>query len=330
MGAGAILALAAPVMGCQAQTGITDLFKGEPLLSGISISPWGSGEVKTSGDYAYTGMESVKVTTHGPYQGARIFLAKPLDLKPLENDRSAYLQIIYILPDKSSTGRMGFDAGMMPGMMSGGMGRMMSMMGGMRGGMGPGGPGGQSKSVTTVKPKPIANFRVVLVTSDGKRQELSLPIENAHREREEWKSVSIPVVDIQALKDSNDQLTEIRVFGDSPGILYVGQIRVLRDETPIRVDDLEDITVAKNDTHSFVGSADAGPTPLKYEWLIQGVKSRDGDKQEVSESYVVNGEGRTFKHKFVKGGDYLVTLTVSDVFGIKRPVSTKMNVHVTL
>jgi hypothetical protein len=329
------LAIAAPAMRCQAQGGATDLLKGETLQqAGISIGAWGSGEAKSSGDYVYTGSQSIKITTHGRYQGARIILDKPLDLTAEKTDKSAYLQLIYMLPDKNGAGRMGMDSGMQ-GMMSMMAGRMGGMSGGPggpggKGGGGYGGPGSQRGTVTTLKPKPVSNLRLVLVTSDGKRQELMLPLDSAHTEREEWKSVSVPLADIPAVRDSTGQIKEIQVFGDSPAILYLGEIRILRDETPIRVDDLEDVTIAKNDTHTFTASAEAGPTPLKYEWTIQGVKSRDGDKQEVTEAYVVNGEGHTFKHKFVKGGDYLVTLTVSDVFGIKKSGARTMNVHVTL
>ena len=125
------------------------------------------------------------------------------------------------------------------------------------------------------KPKAIANLRIVLVTTDNKRLDTSLALDNARTQRETWKSLAIPVATINGLSESSGLVKEILFFGDNPGIIYLGQVRVLRDETPVHVDELAEQTVAKNDTVTFTASAEAGPTPLKYEWTVQGVPSTE-------------------------------------------------------
>ncbi len=337
LNAGAAVGLAAYAIPSLAQAGEVPIYKGEPFQQGgLQAGSWGSGEVKATTDFVYTGSNSIKVTTHGRYQGARLLLGKPTDLNSAQGEKSAYLQFIFMLPDKNGAGRMGGEGGMagMAGMMGGRGGRGgggPGGIGGPGGSGGRGGPGGGGEGATTLaKPKPLANFRIVFVTNDNKRTELQVPIENARPERETWQSFAIPIAAIPGLRETNGQLKEIQLFGDSPSILYLGEVRVVRDETPIRLDDLDDITIAKNDPRTFTAAAEAGPTPLRYEWAIQGIAARDGDPQEVTATYQVVGEGRTFTHKFVKSGDYVVTLTVSDLYGIKKPASKKMNVHVTL
>lgn len=321
------LLAAVPVSLCRAQAGEIPIYKGDKVSqAGLTLASWGSGEARESQDYAYVGNQSIKVTTHGRYQGIRLVLNNPIDLKAASTDNTAYLQFIYMLGDAAAAGLGGSPFG--PGGYGGGR------PGGGRPGGGEGGQFGGAReggAMKTVKPKPLANFRIVLVTSDSKKMEFILPIDTARLERDEWRSVAIPVAAITGLKDTSGQLKEIQFFGDSPAVVYLGEVRVVRDSTPIRPDDLIDQTVAKNDPVTFTASAEGGPSPLKYEWSIVGVPSKDpNEKSEVNANYQVVGEGRVFKHTFRKSGDYLITLTVTDIFGLKKPVTTKANVHVTL
>jgi hypothetical protein len=323
---------------CGAQAGDVSIYKGEtPSQVGIVLSSWGSGDARESEDFAYVGNKSIKVITHGRYQGARLVLNKPVDLKAAATDPNAYLQFVYMM-GTAATGGAGGAAGDLGGPYSGGAGRL----GGRGGPGGSGGPpggagayggdgGGGGATVKTVKAKPLANFRIVLVTADNRKMEFTLPVDSARLEREEWRSVAIPVASIPGIKESAGQLKEIHLFGDSYGTLYLGEVRVVRDATPIRPDDLSDQTVAKNDVVVFTASAEGGPAPLKYEWTIVGVPSKDpNERSEVNASYQVVGEGRVFKHAFRKSGDYMVTLTVSDLYGLKKAATTKANIHVTL
>jgi hypothetical protein len=110
-------------------------------------------------------------------------------------------------------------------------------------------------------------------------------------------------------------------------VIYLGEARVIKDETPIRVDLLPEQTVALGDNVTFIGSAEGGAAPLKFQWDFDAVDGVD-----------VDAEGRVVKHKFRKkrtdpAGNsipYTITLTVSDVYGLKKPVKTTTLVNVTL
>jgi len=338
----AAAAILAGAGGLRAQpAGEIRLYRGDPAMqAGIGLQSWGSGEIKESEEYVLVGSHSLKLTTHGRFQGARIVLPSPVSLKPALSDPSAYLQLMVILPTKESLDSMASMYGGMAGMM-GPPASMRGMMGGYggrggRGGRGggrgglrgmTGGPGGTGGQERTQKPPPLANLRVVLVTTDGKRTEAALPVEQAVKSRTDWKSLAIPVSAIKGLKDSSAEVKEIHVFGDSPAVIHIGEIRVVRDETPIRIDDLPDYTVPVNDTVTFTGSAEAGVTPLRLEWDF-----------DATDGVNVDYEGRVARHKFRRSmkdaaGNtvpYTVTLRVVDPYGIKKPATRTTKVYVTL
>lgn len=225
-------------------------------------------------------------------------------------------------PGGGTTGRGGRSGG------TAGPGGGSGMMGPGGGTMGPGGSGGAGGMGGTtrsllIEPKAIKNVRVVLVMTDGQQVDVTLPMEFSRPARDGWRSLSVPFASLPAMKDVNGEIAEIRVFGDSVGTMYVGQVRAIQDDTPIRVEDLAERTVAVNDTVKFTGSAEAGVSQLKYQWTV--VKA--GEKPNP---VPVDAEGRTFEHKFRKGGEYEVILTVVDVYGRKKPASTVAKVRVTL
>jgi len=299
------------------------VYSGEPLGNGISALPWGSGEAKQSEEHVLMGSNSLKIITHGRYQGARLVLASPLNVKSMLADPSAYLQFMVVLPTKESIGRMGSEYGSMSGMMAG---KLRGPTSGAGGGKFGGGESGTAGSLL-VKPKPVSGLRLVIRTSDGKRAETVLHADTSVRVRDDWNSLAVPLVALKDLKDSNGEIKELNIFGDAPATLYLGQVRVVRDETPIRVDELSERTVPVNDTVTFTGSATAGVSPLKYEWDFNS-----------SNGVEVDAEGQTAKHKFrksLKDGNgntlpYIVTLKVVDPYGLKKPVTRTTKVFVTL
>lgn len=333
---GAIATLSAASIGANAQ-GEIRIYSGEPVGGALSIMPWGSGEAKQSEEHVLLGSNSLKIVTHGRYQGARLVLTNPLSVKSLLADTSAYLQLMVVLPTKETIGRMGNEYGMMGsmmGMMRGRMsgqgaggGRGAGLGSGKLGGGAGGGQGATGSDSQLVKPKPLGGLRLVIKTSDGKRAETILQTNTSVKIRDDWSSLAVPLVTLKDLKDSNGEITELDIFGDSPATVFLGEVRVIRDETPIRVDELTERTVPVNDTVTFTGSANAGVTPLKYEWDFNS-----GNGVEV------DAEGQSAKHKFRKSmkdsnGNtlpYIVTLKVIDPYGLKKPVTRTTKVFVTL
>jgi hypothetical protein len=314
------------------------VYKGESVAQvGVRLLPWGSGDAVESEEKVFVGNKSIKVTTHGRYQGARLVLQNPLDLKSVASDPTAYLLLTIALANRDSSGSMGIGGDY--GGIGGAMGRMMQQ--GMRGRGGPGGPGGPpgggypgaqggEGSTGMNKQKAISKVRVVLATTDNKKMEAWMPLESAVPTRDEWKQLAVPVSKINGLAASSGAIKEVQIFGDTPAILYVGEVRVMRDETPIRVDDLPERTVAVNDAVQFVGSADGGVTPLVYEWDFD---NQDGVAPDKDGKVVTHRFRKSRRDQSTMGRDslpYIVTLTVRDPYGIKKPATRTTKVLVTL
>ena len=288
------------------------IFQGAPAQSaGMTLSSWGSGSITEDQKSVYAGSESLRIVTHGQFQGASVRFGRPVDLGPYVADKGAYFQIAVLLPGS------GANAGGFPGG-PGGFGAPGSS--GPPGFGSSGGPGGGKfgGSAANGKSKAIENLRVVLLRPSGKGTELTLPVAYGALDNQ-WRLLSIPVSAIPGADSGNAKFSEIRLFGDNPGIMYVGRIGVVVDATPLKVEPVVDMIVGVRVPYRYVASATAGPTPLKYSWDWD-------DKDGIQEESV----GRNVNHTYYKEGDFTGTLTVSDVYGVKQPVSTKFKVHVHL
>ena len=92
---------------------------------------------------------------------------------------------------------------------------------------------------------------------------------------------------------------------------------VITDETEISIAPLDDQVGYLNAEMAFTGSAEGGASTLKFSWDWD-------DKDGIQEDSV----GRTAGHTFRKAGKYTVTLTVSDVDGVKKPQTTKIELEI--
>jgi len=334
MAAGALV-LALPAF-CQSAD-ITLYGGDKPSDTGISVSSWGSGAAELSSEYVFSGIGSLKVTTHGRYQGVRLGFAKPVDMKAAAASPGSYLKFVYQISEKLGAGTSeggpggkGGGGGFSPAG-SGSGGRTQSSGSGGKGGSGGPGGSGSGEGLRTTKVKAPTYFRVVLGTDDGRKTEVNLELTTGKSQSAGWKQIGVPLSAIKGLKDTSGKLTDLEFFADQSSIVYLGEIRILTDATPITVEDLNDVTIASNDILTLSGSAEAGPTPVRYVWTIQGIPSADPmEGSTVTKAYLVTGEGKNFKHQFRKKGDYQITLTVEDVFGMKKSGTASMKVHVTL
>jgi hypothetical protein len=311
--------------------GAPPIYQGDSIKqTGLSLAPWGSGEVRESQEHILTGNNSLRIVTHGMFQGARLVPQKPVDMKPGMSDPALYLRLSFLLPDRESMGTTRIGGGLGAGFGGGMTGPPSGIGSGGRfsGGLGQGRGGeGTMGSARVVKPKAMEYIRLVLVTTDNKRIEKLLKIDEARTNAEDWKLMAFPLSGLPGLKNSSGEVKEILIFGDAPGIIYLGEIRTIRDETPIRVNPFPERTVAVNDTVTLTASAEAGQSPLVYQWTI--VRKEEAD-QMAGNDLPVDIEGRTFRHQFRKSGDYVVILTVRDVYGLKKPAQTRVNIRVSI
>jgi hypothetical protein len=329
-----------------AQSGM-EIYSGEPMQTiGLTVSPWGSGTAEENTKTYYSGQASLKIVTQGYYQGANIAFHKPFDLSSYATNKNAILQFALLVVDPSATGTSGKGG---PGGFPGGPGGPGGFPGGPGGsgfgaqsggappGLGgpggrggfPGGPGGGlsggpgnmmgkggSGGMRTEQAKSLQHLRLLMITASGKPLEMVLPMSYA-REDNQWKLFNIPVPAVPGLTADDAKIQEIRIFGDTSTTLYLGKISVVVDNTPLRVERIDEKVVGVKDTYRYTTSATAGATPLKYSWDWD---ASDGIQEEST--------GRSVKHTYYKPGDYTVTVTVSDAFGTKPPVTTTFQVHV--
>jgi hypothetical protein len=169
----------------------------------------------------------------------------------------------------------------------------------------------------TMTTRVMKQMRVVVVTADGKQYEAVAPFDPPITDQEGWFPIGIALGAFKGLSP-DAKIKEIRVFGDAYGVFYVGEIRVATDPTPITGDAGEEQIVAANDLVRLEARASAGITPLKYSWDFD---ASDGIQEDAI--------GKVVTTRYRKPGEYIVTLTVTDVFGLKKPfvATTKVTVN---
>ncbi len=296
------------------------IFNGTPVQSsGITLNSWGSGSITEDQKSIYSGSESLRIVTHGQFQGASLRLAHPIDLGSFVADKGAYLQLAVLMPTTGgAAGGTGGPSVGPPGGFPGGFPGGPGGPGGLSSSGGPGGKFGGGAAAATGQRSAINNIRMVLLRPGGKGTEVVLPVASGALDSA-WRLVSVSVGAIPGITQDNAKFSEIRLFGDSPGVMYVGRIGVVVDNAPIKIEPVIDMIVGVRAPYRYVASASAGPTPLKYSWDWDNA---DGIQEE--------SVGRSVTHTYYKEGDFVGTLTVSDVYGFKAPVSTRFKIHVHL
>ncbi|MCW5943759.1 MAG: PKD domain-containing protein [Fimbriimonadaceae bacterium] len=327
----------------------------------ISVRPWGSGTIAQTDEAAYEGTNSIRFFTRNFFQGGSLLLGQPVDLATPYADKAQMLQIVYRTADGTMTfgsGRVpggapgGFPGGPpggLPGSRGGGRGDSGGFSGGppggiagARGGGGVGGlAGGQNRGGGGVAggpagasgaggigglggarggsnaPARLEMIRVVVGTTDGKKSEAYVPASTSTG-RNGWNVVGVPLQAIKGFERTNKVVKDITFSGDAASTVYLGELRVLSDETPISGEpNRREWNLALGDEIELYGVGFGGSSALQYSWDFD---SSDG----VSEDAI----GQVVRRKFRKPGTFTVTLTISDVYGLKQPYSTTVKVIV--
>jgi len=292
---------------------------------GISVRGWGSGTISETDELAYEGTFSIRVSTRNFFQGGILTFAKPVDLSGAYGDRSNLLRILFRVADSSLTlggggggrpggglaGATGGEGGGPPGRQGGPPGGLSGVPGGFPGGRGPGAPS-TSNAETNLR-----NIRLILTTADGKKSEAYVPVNTGAGDRG-WRSVAVPLQAISGLGESNKQITEIAISGDAVTTFYVGDLKTINDTTPISGDaNYRELNLALGDEIELIGRGFGGSSVLKYHWDFD---STDGIQ--------IDAEGQVVKRKFRTPGTFTITLTITDIFGLKTPYKTTLTAKV--
>jgi hypothetical protein len=170
----------------------------------------------------------------------------------------------------------------------------------------------------TGAPAKFENLRVIVSTTDGKKSEAYVPVTTSGSGERGWKSISIPLQAISGFDRTNKTVQSIAFSGDVTTTFHVGDLRIVNDSTPLRVDaNARTINLALGDEFVFIANGSGGASILKYTWDFD-------DKDGID----VDAEGQVVRRKFRKAGTYTITLTVTDYFGLKPAYSTTLTAKV--
>ena len=276
----------------------------DAATAGLSIAAWGGGAAEDSTDISFAKGHSLKVTTLDPYQGARITFNTPIDLGSPGDDKSRMFLMTLRLtkadrtfppPAPTDDNGDGFP--------------------------GQGGFGGRFRSrprtvsgVTTLK-----TVHLVFTLADGAQADTLRPMPDADAGGgEQWVNVAVPLAALSFSPDAGSSpLQSVAVAGDDFAVFYLGQIKLIHDAAPITcyAGDRQEVTPRQPVT--LHGSASGGASALQYVWDFD-------DKDGIS----AQAYGPDVTTQYLTSGDYKVTLTVSDVDGLKKPATATTIVHV--
>jgi hypothetical protein len=286
----------------------------------ISVRSWGSGSMAETDEVAFEGVYSIRVSTRNFFAGGQMQMSNPIDLASVYADKNNLIRFQLRMADGVTLGGGGGAGGGSRGGLAGGGAAGAAGDGGGegrgQGGLMPGGgsPAGGSANYETT----LRNLRVIFTTTDGKKSEVYVPVNTSRVGERNWLSVAVPVQAINGFDKTNKTISEIGIAGDAMTTFYIGEIRVVNDATPISGGvNNSSYNLALGDEVEFSGWGFGGSSVLKYSWDFD---EADGIQDEVN--------GPMVRRRFRKPGDFTVTLTITDVYGLKKPYTTKIKVKV--
>ncbi len=318
------------------------LYEGKSVAeSGLSVAAWGAGSGQESAETYLFGGHALKVTTLDFYQGARISFATPV---PLAGD-DRILQITLrrggatlhydprtlpgvAQPQGQNPNYPGSDQGPGAGQYPGGQGPGGNGQypgGRGRGGRGRGGFGrgrGTAPGAAPVDVPLIPNItklRLQFVLADGRQADIlrAIPTVSDPAAGQGWYSVPVPISSLKFGGGAAPLLKSITLGGDQFGVFYVGRVRLASDSAPLSAEINGPDKIGADLPAIFSAKGETGLSNVRYVWNFGDGESSESDA------------GPTVSHRYTRGGqDETVTLTVSDVDGLKKPVQATKNIHI--
>lgn len=329
---------APPAFG-SAQGGELVLYDGELAASplGLTIASWGAGTCSEVADYHYgKSPKSLKVTTKGLYQGARIDIKQGPALSPGIEGAYLVLQVVMGEAEKAPAGGGGQQAVMgLPAGFETAPGAAMPAAGGAggmqqpgAGAMGPGGFGGVGEAGTDKKDKEkekhLENLRLMAFYDKGLVVAERYPIIVYGTDADGWDTLAIPFNAFKGKSPVEGNLRRLVVCGDADESLYIGKISVKRDMSPMEAKILRPSTKEEADTEILAGQevdldidAEVGLAAIDVTWDF-----------DASDGIGEDAKGESTTHLYPKAGSFTVTAVVKDLANQKSPVVATYIVNV--
>jgi len=310
----------------------------------ITLKAWGSGTIAETDELAFEGIHSIRISTRNYFQGGLFALSVPVDTTAAYSDKTNQLRFVISIPTGSTImGGSGTKGGPTGGPMTGGgvvgmggksgtggqgnaggnrnnRGGNRPGQGGMMGGgiQGMGGMQGMGGGAGSNQDPAIRTIRVVVGTTDGKFAEAYIPVTTSP-DAKGWRPLCVPLQALSGFDKTNKTIKSVAISGDTTGSIYVGDVRIVKDSTPITVEtNVTDLNLALGDEVELIAHGYAGSSVIKYQWNFGTTTDRT----------LIDAEGQVVKRKFRKPGEYTITVYVVDVFGLKTPGKATIKVKV--
>lgn len=277
---------------------------------GITLTGWGAGTVAESDETAFEGTTSIRVSSRNFFQGGIVRFTEGRDLAAAYADANNLLMFAVRVADASVT-VSGGGAGSPDGAGIAGAGAAGGGGGGgMRGGEDDA-RSGQSGAAPS-EPTGLQNIRLVITTTDGLMSEATLPMGTVRPNERGWRQVGFPLRAIRGFDRTNKNIRSIAFAANTPSTFFIGESRILNDSTPIYGElMLNDMNIGSGEAITLQANGFGGATQLKYTWNIVAADGRS-----------LSFEGQAIQRRFRVPGTYKVSVTVSDVFGLKPSFTT--------
>jgi hypothetical protein len=261
------------------------IYRGAPLSqSGIAVGNWGSGRASESTEHVLAGSQAIKILTQGLYAGGRLEFAQPVALFTGGINPKHYVVFTFFFNDVQTVDLSA-----------------------------------QTGNWYDIDPYTIpraARVRFVFESDSGLAVSAEQPTGILDPD-DNWLRVAVPLAKLGLPEDITEfRLKRLVITTDGPGTattpatMFLGEAKLVEDDQPIKVDPIGSQTIALGDEVVLVGEATGGVSSLKYSW--------DWDARNGVQDETLDRIGRC---TYTRGGDYTVTLTVSDIDGLKKPVS---------
>lgn len=269
------------------------IYQGAPLSqSGITLGSWGSGKAVESREQVLTGGQSIKITTQGLYAGGRLDFTQPVTLFSDGINPKHYIVFSLFFSEIQDVD--------------------------------PAAGSGYWYDIEPYKIPKATRVRFTFFSDTGLSVSAEVPTRPLNQD-DNWVRLAVPLAKFKLPDEVKSfRLKRLVIASDAPGTLttpatvYLGEAKIVEDDTPIKIDPLGSQSVVIGDQVFFAASALAGVSSLKYSWDWD---NRNGIQEETT--------GFIGRVTYYKGGDYVVTLIVSDIDGLKMPASVTTTVSVS-
>jgi len=278
----------------------------------LSVADWGGGSGQDSTETYLFGGHSLKVTMLDLYQGARITFPTPVSLAGDNRVFQMTLRrggaTLHYDPRTTSAQPPGEAPNGAPGQFQGRNGRRR------------GGSRNRGGVTETALIPPVANLRLHFTFADGRQSDILRPVPDASDAvaGEGWYSVNVPVSALKLGGGATPLLKSVAVGGDHYGVFFVGRIKLGTDVSTLAITIDGPDSVLPGQPVTLTAKGGSGFSALKYAWdLDAGNGAPDQPTGEVATARYFEG-----------GQDHTVTVTVTDLDGLKTPVTVTKAIHV--